>query len=81
MRYEIDKDNAVLVFFNEEQELPGLYQPNDPAGDGAPFTKVAAEKWAKEFIAEIEMSEIVVEESDPTSEPIVEEPIVEDLAP
>lgn len=59
MRYEINADNAVLIFI-EPQEAPVLLQPYDPAGDGKPFkSKAAAEKWATEWVAarEAELAE------------------------
>lgn len=71
MRFEIDKDNAVLIFQTEDG-VPSIYQPGDPANEGAPFTsKAAAEKWAKDLIAEIEAAKVaatVVEET-PAEEP------------
>lgn len=52
-RYEIDSDNAIRIWFDENAEAPGLLQPTWPDGT-AWGSKKAAETWAKAYIASIE---------------------------
>jgi hypothetical protein len=50
IRYEIDKDNVVLIYGDEQVE-PALIQPHDPDGDGSPFaSRTEAEAWAETFL-------------------------------
>lgn len=55
-RYEIDNNNAVRVWDNEnpnENDEPFFFQPDQP--DGTPWADEAeAEAWAVAFIAELD---------------------------
>jgi len=51
LRYEIDSDNAVKVFY-PESDVPSLYQPTWPNGDD--WTNAAeATAWAELYLASI----------------------------
>lgn len=56
VRYEIDKDNAVLIYLGETDE-PNTYQPFDPeVVPNRPFTKAEAKAWAEAEVAAINAS-------------------------
>lgn len=69
-RYEITKDNEVLVYYNEQQEAPGLLQPFDPADEtNTPFaSKAAAKAWADAHLKSLEAPAPLDEET-PAEEP------------
>lgn len=79
-RYEIDKDNAIKVWDNEnpnENDAPFLLQPDWP--DNTPWAnKTEAESWALAFIESLENpeSEFVPGESPdrPLKPRLVEQP-------
>ncbi len=70
-RYEIDKDNAVLVYYTDDQEAPGLYQPFDPADEtNTPFaTKAKAKAWADAHLKSLEAPAPVEEPAEPETAP------------
>lgn len=76
LRYEITKENAVLIY-DEGSSVPSLSQPHDPEGNGTPFaSKTAAETWAKKFLARLTDPNWVapVEEETPADETEPTEP-------
>ena len=78
-RYEIDKDNAVLVFYTDGQKVPGLYQPFDPSLETSlPFaSKEEATTWADGYILalkQLEDSSAAIESLE-SSSLTVEEPL------
>lgn len=70
MRYEIDKDNAVKIFRNNEK-IPFLYQPDWP--DFTPWTNSEeAKNWAEVFIYGIENPDSkFIEGNSPDNHPIL----------
>ena len=77
-RYEIDKDNAVLVFYSEDHELPGLYQPFDPADEtNTPFaTKTKAKAWAEAYMKSLEAPAPSTEELAVDSDLVEPDPVL-----
>ena len=67
MHYQIDENNAVLLFTDSQIE-PILFQPYDPNGDGSNFaSKKEAENWITQFIVEFEASKLKpIAEPEPT---------------
>ena len=51
VRYEIDSDNAVKVYYGDA-EIPSLYQPHWPNGE-AWADAAESEDWAKLYLASV----------------------------
>ena len=52
-RYEIDENNAVSIWDNDnlnEDNSPNLYQPHPPTEPLRPFTREEAQSWVDEEI-------------------------------